>query len=46
MAPMMIDILELIQIKKKFLFFLIHQDTILPKKINNNIILIYSKKKQ
>ena len=24
---------------------MIHQDTILPKKINNNIILIYSKKK-
>lgn len=31
--------------KKNFLFFLIHQDTILPKKINKNIILIYSKKK-
>ena len=25
---------------------MIHQDTILPKKINNNIILIYSKKKK
>ena len=41
---MMIDILELIQIKKKFFIFLIHQDTILPKKLIIILSLFIQKK--
>ena len=44
MAPMMIDILELIQIKKEIFYFFDTPRYDFTKKINNNIILIYSKK--
>ena len=39
-----LQILDLINIKKR-LFFLIYLDDILPKKIPENVIILYNKKK-